>query len=470
MNGYYGRQGKYAEASGNITTPVLASMFSALENRSDVVLEKPSNDVAAYQLTVRSMGDSLALIINRSTVDNLSNWWLNFQYDAFKKVPDNFVYPVLTDTNTFYSVTFSVPNGDRFEVSVCPVYPEAPSGSNKDIIRVCVSPPAFPEEYEAQLHSDYFAQDVCNVFHCKNKYKEFEVSPGVNAPLSLDKRRLELARTNVSGSVLDIEVPEFWDFAFESSLGRENSSGDKTIPQILGRLSFLRDCVQEPAKFHVVQFTKLSYVGVLQNVCGFNVFFQVNASLPMTSLVSFFPGTAIRYPHSLRAARRLNPYNLLLRRASPNVLRAEAQEHANVLKLVEKRRKRAVRDANNNETPELRRQINLLKSVCNVADSRVLMYTRVFEQVQLSKMMQSIMNVVKLFAVNIGDTARGAMTAIAKRNLIDDVMKIKFELLRHCLLRMQADEVLQFDRILRSSVDRYVIALLICFSPALTNG
>jgi hypothetical protein len=51
----------------------------------------------------------------------------------------------------------------------------------------------------------------------------------------------------------------------------------------------------------------MSYVGVLENVAGFNVFFQVNCKMPMDALRSFLPGVPLRVGRSTRT----EPWRLL---------------------------------------------------------------------------------------------------------------------------------------------------------------
>jgi hypothetical protein len=50
-----------------------------------------------------------------------------------------------------------------------------------------------------------------------------------------------------------VEVPQYWDLAFASNAAKETSCGDRSIPQVLGKLWFLQESAQRPVQYSLIQ-------------------------------------------------------------------------------------------------------------------------------------------------------------------------------------------------------------------------
>lgn len=136
-----------------------------------------------------------------------------------------------------------------------------------------------------------------------------------------------------------MKCAEYCDFKFVSRAKREAECGENIVPDVLSRLWFLRSGVGGDLKYHIVsitviecvlfvfvygittrctshracvgcacmlsqvQFNEISYAGVIRDVAGFNVFFQVNCHMPVQHVYGFLHGLEMRITHEQR--RRL---------------------------------------------------------------------------------------------------------------------------------------------------------------------
>eukprot|EP00961_Rhodomonas_salina_P300464 3939809-Rhodomonas_salina.1 len=109
-----------------------------------------------------------------------------------------------------------------------------------------------------------------------------------------------MIRTPKVESTAPFTVPDYWQLRFNSIYNNEKACGTKTIPQILGRMWFLRNCVLNGSSYKIVQLTQASYIGIIENVAGFNVLFQVNSDMTFESSLLFFPSVSPQVPWPMR--------------------------------------------------------------------------------------------------------------------------------------------------------------------------
>eukprot|EP00961_Rhodomonas_salina_P095332 1282502-Rhodomonas_salina.3 len=259
----------------------------------------PVSDSAKYFLvSVREMSAPEKSVVKKRALKSLVKWYDHFNDDMFRDVvlSDEFTFPELEAREHFYRITFNDYHHRVYEVSVCPVLSKE-GVQEGDMVRMFLVPPQLPHASK-RLTDSHYPADVANIACCntlftlKKKQRGFEDG-------DFDEREKMLTRGGEKKSEI-VFIPAYWDFAFRSQGGNENACGDVIIPQILSRLWYLRDCICEPARYNLVQLTSTSYIGFIENVAGFNVLFQVNCSMRMPVLKSFFPNMMKYVPHNWR--------------------------------------------------------------------------------------------------------------------------------------------------------------------------
>lgn len=321
--------GNLPSQQSTLAPTVLRGMLGSETYRNYVGISIPRGG-PFYQLTVCNLADPGRIVVKDRALSSLNNWFVHFQHDIFSDVVENssWKFPLLQPSEEFYAVTFSDPRSRQFKVTVCPVISPQPPMNGHDVIRAFVCPPEFPPEHDAKLKSQTYAQDITNIEFCRRVIGGMRddggnvatggVLSGVSE-LSGDftaEERMRFRKAGISSEIVDI--PAYYDMVFNSKHSGERSCGSKTIPQILGKLWFLRDTLTAGSRYKIVQLNQLSYVGVVENVGGFNVFFQCNCSMALKDVVRFLGGVSARVPWRVRSS-------------APYVARIAASEGDNAL-------------------------------------------------------------------------------------------------------------------------------------------
>lgn len=306
----------------SLPPPVLGGMLGSETYRSFVpVLEQEG--APFYQVTVRNLAQPEKLVLKDRALNNLQNWQIHFRHDVFSDVVETstWKFPLLRKSDEFYSIIFSDPKHRKFEVSVCPVLSQQPLVKGYDLIRVFVAPPELAPTHEEKLKSTVYPRDITNIELCRRRFPNTMrdsndrrtnaaalngAAGNLGGDFTVDELRM-LRRKQADTEI--VSVPAYWDFVFVSKHGNERTCGAKSVPQVLGKLWFLRDGIVRGAKCKIVKLNQMSYVGYIENVSGFNVFFQVNCSMRMQSLLRFFQDAQMQVPWTKRS---IIPYRAMI--------------------------------------------------------------------------------------------------------------------------------------------------------------
>eukprot|EP00961_Rhodomonas_salina_P297906 3937604-Rhodomonas_salina.2 len=139
--------------TGQLPFNVLSGMLASTSYRNYTHLERGRQDEHFFQVSVRNLNYPEKLVMKNRALLNLDKWYLHFQNDIFQDVMESsaWKFPVLEKSDRFYTVKFTGPNKQLFEVSVCPVFDANGIKADGDLVNVFVIPPEFAPTYKQKL-------------------------------------------------------------------------------------------------------------------------------------------------------------------------------------------------------------------------------------------------------------------------------------------------------------------------------
>lgn len=294
-----GNNETYSRQNGVMSRNVVAAMLSSSWYQTYDQLKTRNEE--RFTVSVRCLDTPERLFVHKTPVVSLRDWHLLFQKDVFAASVNRPGYrpPILQPSKRFYSVRFNDARHRPFEVYVAPVL-STDNATKGDIVTMFICPPEMPRDDLSRLEDDSYPSDIFNMLFC-DKYFQAENNTAMLRRSAVTNRvdQALVIQQKLHTEIIT-DLPEYWKFSFESPVSKERNCGDRTIPQMLSRLWFLRDNVNADVRYSVVQLNDLSYIGVLENVAGFNVFFQVNCHMGMHEVLSFMHDVPLHLPRSQR--------------------------------------------------------------------------------------------------------------------------------------------------------------------------
>lgn len=115
-----------------------------------------------------------------------------------------------------------------------------------------------------------------------------------------------------------VYLPGNWEMIFLSKYANERKAGSNSIPEILSHMPFLENEICHDVEYQICQFNNYGYIGILHNVCNFQILFQVNVKMDPTSFVNyldFYEGVKLPTHVSVQPSRpryndRINHENI----------------------------------------------------------------------------------------------------------------------------------------------------------------
>ena len=84
-----------------------------------------------------------------------------------------------------------------------------------------------------------------------------------------------------------VDLPDRWEMIFLSKYANERKAGSNSIPEILSHMSFLENEICHDVEYQICQFNNYGYIGILHNVCNFQILFQVNVKMEPESFSQY---------------------------------------------------------------------------------------------------------------------------------------------------------------------------------------
>eukprot|EP00961_Rhodomonas_salina_P295522 3935538-Rhodomonas_salina.1 len=436
----------YSRQNGVMSRPVVTAM---LGSGSDLHAETlPISVEERFVVSVRNLNEPSRLVVHKSQVRSLRDWYKLFEKDVFGATLGTNTaasFPVLYPSKRFYSTRFHTARHVPMEVQVTPVLLRD-GVVRGDVVIMHIVPPELPLDDMSRMRDPAYPADIMNIMFCMRLLQAGATGfRGLNALTTAADQALAIGGGSGSSEIVN-GLPEYWDFAFETQVNKEKACGDNSIPQILSRLWFLRSTVNQDVHYSVVQLNEAAYIGVLQNVSGFNVFFQVNCRMPVDTLLSFLPDISFRVP---RRARGGIPGQSPRMRARERTLKQQIASYSAM-------RDRIVTYFNNadNETPRVGlvgpKEKDLWKLVVAHADARLNVAAVALKDVVDEKALNDVGHLArKLLPLVSGEGKRPdrLSSGMLARNRAS-ALNAKYYLLRELLHGFNNDDILALVEVL----------------------